>query len=97
VFLTTIPDAGGACVTITIIVAGLIGSGVLVVVASGSGATQLKPNTEVMVQFILPISVFAAALVTGVVAGYCIYYKLFWNEKLWRQNRYYKEGVLIDK
>ena len=68
-FLTTIPDAGGACVTITIIVAGLIGSGVLVVVASGSGATQLKPNTEVMVQFILPISVFATVLVIGVIAG----------------------------
>ena len=62
-------NAGGACVTITMIFAGLIGSGALAVVTSGSGATQLKPNTEIMVQFILPISVFAAVLVTGVIAG----------------------------
>ena len=62
-------NAGGACVTITMIFAGLIGSGIFGVVASGSVATQLKPNTEIMVQFILPISVFAAVLVTGVIAG----------------------------
>ena len=62
-------NAGGACVTMTMIFAGLIGSGIFGVVASGSVATQLKPNTEVMVQFILPISVFATVLVMGVIAG----------------------------
>lgn len=74
-------NAGGACVTITMIVAGLIGSGVLTVVASGSGATQLKPNTEVMVQFILPISVFAAALVTGVLAGGIVFITNYFGMK----------------
>lgn len=74
-------NAGGACVTITMIVAGLIGSGVLVVVASGSGATQLKPNTEVMVRFILPISVFAAVLVTGVVAGGIVFITNYFGMK----------------
>jgi hypothetical protein len=74
-------NAGGACVTITMIVAGLIGSGVLAVVASGSGATQLKPNTEVMVQFILPISVFAAALVTGVLAGGIVFITNYFGMK----------------
>jgi hypothetical protein len=62
-------NAGGACVTITMIFAGLIGSGIFAVVTSGGIDTQLKPNTEIMVQFILPISVFAAVLVTGVIAG----------------------------
>jgi hypothetical protein len=62
-------NLGGACVTITMIFAGLIGSGIFAVVASGGVATQLKPNTEIMVQFILPISVFAAVLVMGVIAG----------------------------
>lgn len=62
-------NAGGACVTITIIFASLIGSGILAVVTSGGVAIQLKPNTEKMVQFILPMSVFAAVLVTGVIAG----------------------------
>lgn len=74
-------NAGGACVTITMIVAGLIGSGVLAAVASGSGAIQLKPNTEVMVQFILPISVFAAALVTGVLAGGIVFITNYFGMK----------------
>jgi len=62
-------NVGGTCVTMTMIFAGLIGSGVYEVIASGSVANQLKPNTEVMAQFILPISVFAAVLVAGVIAG----------------------------
>jgi hypothetical protein len=62
-------NIGGACVTITMIFAGLVGSGILAVIASGGIAPQLKPNTEAMVQFILPISVFAAVLVIGTIAG----------------------------
>jgi hypothetical protein len=62
-------NVGGSCVTITMIFAGLIGSGIFAVVTSGGVATQLKSNTEIMVQFILPISVFAAILITGVIAG----------------------------
>ncbi len=50
------------------IIEGLLGSGIFAVVTSGDVALQLKPNTEIMVQFILPISVFAAVLVTGVIA-----------------------------
>jgi hypothetical protein len=62
-------NIGGACMTITMIIAGLIGSGIFAVVPNGSITSQLKPNTEIMVQFILPISVFAAVLVAGVIAG----------------------------
>ena len=62
-------NAGGACVTITMIFAGLIGSGILAVIASGSVAAQLKPNTAAMAQFILPIAAFAAVLVIGTIAG----------------------------
>jgi hypothetical protein len=42
---------------------------ILAVIASGGIATQLKPNTETMVQFILPISLFAAVIVIGTIAG----------------------------
>ena len=53
----------------TMIFAGLIGSDISSVITSGNVATQLKPNMEAMVQFILPMSGFAAVLVTGVIAG----------------------------
>jgi hypothetical protein len=62
-------NVGGASITMTMIFAGLIGSGIFAVAASGGVANQLKPNTEVMALFILPISAFAAVLVTGVIAG----------------------------
>jgi hypothetical protein len=74
-------NMGGACVTITMIVAGLIGSGVFAVVTSGGVATQLKPNTEVMAQFILPISVFAAVLVIGVIAGGIVFITNYFRMK----------------
>jgi hypothetical protein len=60
---------GGACVTITMIFAGLVGSGILEVIASGGITTQLKPNTEAMAQFILPIAAFATVLATATIAG----------------------------
>jgi len=62
-------NIGGACVTITMIFAGLIGSGIFGLVVNAGAAAQLKPNTEVMIQFVLPISVFAAVLVVGAIAG----------------------------
>jgi hypothetical protein len=74
-------NMGGACVTITMIIAGLIGSGIFAVVTNGSIATQLKPNTEIMVQFILPISIFAAVLVTGVIAGGIVFITNYFGMK----------------
>ena len=74
-------NVGGACVTITMIFAGLIGSGTFAVVTSGGVATQLKSNTEIMVQFILPISVFAAILIIGVVAGGIVFITNYFGMK----------------
>jgi hypothetical protein len=65
-------NMGGACVTITMIFAGLVGSGIFSMIVSGGGSgiiSQLKPNTEAMVQFIPPIAIFAAVLVIGTIAG----------------------------
>jgi hypothetical protein len=62
-------NIGGATVTLTIASAGLIGSGVIETILSGGNITKLKPNTQIMEQFIIPISVFAAALVIGLIAG----------------------------
>lgn len=68
-------NIGGACITITMIFVGLVGSGILAVIASGNITAQLKPNTEVMIQFSLPISVFAAVLVIGTRAGGIVFIK----------------------
>jgi hypothetical protein len=64
---------GGAATTLTMIFAGLIGSGIFSVITSGPGASssgsQLQPNIGVMVQFIPPISAFAGLLSIGVISG----------------------------
>jgi hypothetical protein len=62
-------NIGGATVTLTIASAGLIGSGVIGTILSGGNITELKPNIQIMEQFIIPISIFAAVLVIGLIAG----------------------------
>jgi hypothetical protein len=74
-------NVGEACITMTMIYAGLIGSGIYSVITSGSVATQLKPNTEVMVQFILPMSIFATVLILGVIAGGIVFITNYFGMK----------------
>lgn len=62
-------NIGGATVTLTIAYAGLIGSGIIGTILSGGNITELRPNTQIMEQFIIPISIFAAVLVIGLIAG----------------------------
>ena len=63
-------NIGGATVTLTMIYAGLVGSGIIeIIMSGGNNAVELKPNTQVLEQFIIPISIFAAILVIGLIAG----------------------------
>ena len=63
-------NVGGATVTLTMIYAGLVGSGIIeIIMSGGNNAVELKPNTQVLEQFIIPISIFAAILVIGLIAG----------------------------
>jgi hypothetical protein len=62
-------NIGGATVTLTIASAGLIGSGVIGTILSGGNITEVKPNTQILEQFIIPISIFAAVLVIGLIVG----------------------------
>jgi hypothetical protein len=71
-------NVGGAATTLSMIFAGLIGSGILSVITSGPGtssssSSQLQPNVGIMVQFIPPISAFAGLLSIGVISGGVIY------------------------
>jgi hypothetical protein len=45
------------------------GPGIIGTILSGGNIAELKPNTQIMEQFIIPISVFAAVLVIGLIAG----------------------------
>lgn len=62
-------NIGGATVTLSIVYAGLAGSGIIDVIISGGNVAELKQNTVIMEQFIIPISAFAAILVLGLMAG----------------------------
>lgn len=66
-------NIGGTALTMTMIFAGLIGSGILGVITSGgdsaSAVSQLRPNVAIMVQFITPIAAFAGILSIGVISG----------------------------
>jgi hypothetical protein len=62
-------NVGGASITLSMIYAGVVGSGVIGIVLSGGNISELKPNTQIMEEFITPISVFAAILVVGLIAG----------------------------
>ena len=60
-------NVGGAATTITMIFAGLAGSGVLGLILGGSDS--LQPNTAIMDQFIAPIAIFTGVLSIGVISG----------------------------
>jgi hypothetical protein len=63
-------NVGGAATTLTMIFAGLMGSGILAVITGGSSSvSQLQPNVGIMVEFIPPISAFAGLLSIGVISG----------------------------
>jgi hypothetical protein len=62
-------NVGGASITLSMIYAGLVGSGVIEIVLSGGDISELRSNTQIMEEFIIPISISAAILVIGLIAG----------------------------
>lgn len=82
----------GTVLTMTMIFAGLIGSGILGVITSGSSSAsaifQLKPNIAIMVQFITPISAFAGILSIGVISGGITYTLTYLQRAPYNKKRY---------
>lgn len=62
-------NVGGAATTISMILAGLMGSGALDLILSGGSTTELNQNLSIMDQFIPQIGTFAGVLSIGVVVG----------------------------
>src|ERR687887_302083 len=80
-------NIGGTALTMTMIFAGLIGSGILGVITSGgsssasSAVSQLRPNVAIMVQFITPIAAFVGILSIGVISGGITYILTYLQKK----------------
>jgi hypothetical protein len=74
-------NVGEAAAALTIIYAGLVGSGILdlVVNASTGTTTDLRQNTAIMTESILPIAIFAGLLIMGVVAGTIVYFATYFQ------------------
>src|SRR5919108_1127536 len=72
-------NVGGAATTITIIFAGLAGSGILGVILEGTGS--LQPNALIMDQFVPLIAAFTGLLSIGVLAGGLAYITTYLQRK----------------
>jgi hypothetical protein len=72
-------NVGGAATTITIIFAGLAGSGILGVILEGTGS--LQPNAVIMDQFVSLIAAFTGLLSIGVLAGGLAYITTYLQRK----------------
>jgi len=74
----------------TIIYAGLVGSGILDLILNGQTANP-RENATVMADFIVPIAVFAGVLITGSISGTLLYFLTCF------QNPKSNEDLLNDK
>jgi hypothetical protein len=72
-------NVGGAATTITIIFAGLAGSGIIGVILEGTGS--LQPNAAIMDQFIPLIAAFTGLLSIGLLAGGLAYITTYLQRK----------------
>jgi hypothetical protein len=76
-------NVGGAAVAITIIYAGLVGSGILdMMIRGGTTTDNLVQNTAIMAEFVLPIAAFSALLITGAIVGTLVYFATYFQNPL---------------
>jgi hypothetical protein len=75
-------NVGGSAVALTIIYAGLAGSGILDMIISGGTTDNLKQNSAIMAEFVLPIAAFSGLLVTGAAVGTIVYFASYFQNLL---------------
>ena len=75
-------NVGGAAAAITIIYAGLVGSGILDMMVRGGTTDNLIQNTAIMAEFVLPIAAFSALLITGAIVGTLVYLATYFQNPL---------------
>ncbi len=84
-------NVGGAVVAITLIYAGLVGSGIFDLIVTGNDATTLIENPTIMNEFVIPIVVSVNILIVGVIVGSILYFVTFF------QNMQYNKRKLMVK
>lgn len=74
-------NIGGTAVALAIIYAGLVGSGIIdLMISGGTNTPNLKQNTAIMAEFVLPIATFAGLLITGAAAGTIVYFAAYFQD-----------------
>ncbi len=75
-------NVGGAAAALTIIYAGLVGSGILdLIMAGAANVPNLKQNVAIMEEFVLPITVSAGLLIMGAVVGTIAYFATYFQNQ----------------
>ncbi|MCI0557011.1 MAG: hypothetical protein MN733_00835 [Nitrososphaera sp.] len=72
-------NVGGAATTMTMIFAGLAGTGIIDVILSGGSTSSMQPNVAIMEQFVTPIAALAGLLSIGVLAGGLAYISVYFQ------------------
>ena len=80
-------NVGGAAAAITIIYAGLAGSGIIdLIIINGHTSTTTMDNptqnTAIMSEFVLPIAAFSGLLITGAIVGTIVYFATYFQNPL---------------
>lgn len=72
-------NVGGAVVAITLIYAGLVGSGIFDLIITGNDAATLKENPAIMNEFVIPIVISINILIVGVIVGSIVYFATYFQ------------------
>lgn len=75
-------NVGGAATTITMIIAGLAGTGIMDMILGGGNIESMQspqPNLTIMEQFVTPIAALAGLLSIGVLADGITFVTFYWR------------------
>jgi hypothetical protein len=85
-------NVGGAVVAITLIYAGLVGSGIFDLIITGNDAATLKENPTVMNEFVIPIVVSVNILIVGVIVGSVLYFASYFQIMRYSKRKFAVRG-----
>lgn len=81
-------NVGGALVAITLIYAGLVGSGIFDLISTGNDTATLKETPAIMNEFVIPIVVSVNILIVGVIVGSILYFATFFQNMRYTKRKY---------
>lgn len=85
-------NVGGAVVAITLIYAGLVGSGIFDLIITGNDSATLKENPAIMNEFVIPIVVFVNLLIVGAIVGSILYFATYFQNMRYTMRKFTVRG-----